>query len=89
MAIGTFGEHPGRLKFTGTCVTPEPRRDNLNEQLGALCRRAVGEGLEGELQRVGHHAAEGADAQADGMHPVGPGLPGLFEYLIQSALHDG
>ncbi len=73
----------------GTRGAPEPRRDILNEQLGALRRRAVGEGLKGELQRVGYHPAQDADAQADGMHPAGPGLPGLFEYLIQSALHDG
>ena len=89
MAIGTFGEHPGGLKFMAARGAPEARRDILDEQLCALRRRAVGEGLKGELQRVGHHAAQGADAQADGMHPAGPGLPGLFEYLIQSALHDG
>jgi len=89
MAIGTFGEHPGCRKFMAARGAPEPRRDILDEQSGTLRRRAVREGLEGKLQRVGHHAAQGADAQADGMHPAGPGLPGLFEYLIQSALHDG
>ena len=89
MAIGTFGEHPGGLKFMAARGAPKPRGDILDEQLGALRWRAVSQGLKSELQRVGHHAAQGADAQADGMHPAGPGLPGLFEYLIQSALHDG
>ena len=89
MAIGTFSKHPGCRKFTSTRGAPEPRRDIFDEQLGTLRRRAVGEGFKGELQRVGHHAAQGADAQADGVHPAGPGLPGLFEHLLQSTLHDG
>ena len=56
---------------------------------GGRMRPALHQGLEAELQRVRHHAGQGASFHTDEVEPVTALFGDLFQSYVQDALCDG
>src|SRR5947208_12891754 len=74
-ALATLQREPRHRRLGAAGAATAPRRDLLDEQLGALERSSVREQLKGELQRRGHHLTEVADAHLDPTHRPRAGVP--------------